>query len=393
MAGKRELWRELEVERERCPVTKLTDLDATRVTGYAAVKQLLRDTSSFGNRYGTVDPGEDELSRDDQVLAFADPPRHGRQRKLLTAALSASRVEHLLPSMQATVDGLLDTILAKEQQAFDLIAEFATPFPSHVTAELMGVPHELRDKFVHYSHLAELASAMPGVYDRELKEWSDIIEELVRERRAAGPEANDDLITTMCFAEVDGENLSEREVAQMVVLVNEAGNTTTTTLIANIAYALDEFPESKKAFLADIDGLVDSVIEEGLRYDGPIQALGRKALCSVELAGELIPKGEKVFGSYAGANHDPAIYDRPDEFVVGRDWRKLPTHMGFGYGIHHCLGANVARMEAKVALTTLYERLPELRVAPGFTPIAVPGHIFRGWTELQMAYSAQGGDA
>jgi cytochrome P450 len=389
----RELWSELASERAQCPVTKLADINATRVTSYAAVKQLLRDTASFSNRFGTVDPGDEELPRDDQILAFADPPRHGRQRKLLVAALSASRVERLRSSMQATVDRLMHTIVTGEQAEFELVADLASPFPAHVTAELMGVPHELRDKFVHFSHLAELASGMPGVYDAELREWSDIIEELVRERRAAGPDASDDLITTMCFAEVDGEHLSEREVAQMVVLVNEAGNTTTTTLITNIAYALDEFPEQRALFLADIDGLVESVIEEGLRYDGPIQGLGRKALCPADLAGYHIPKGEKVFGSYAAANHDPDVYDRPDEFVVGRDWRQTPSHMGFGHGIHHCLGANVARMEAKVALTSLYKRLPGLRVKPGFEPVAVPGQIFRGWTELQMCFDRPGAEA
>lgn len=385
MAETRKLWQELAAERAQCPVTKLEGTNTTRVTSHAGVKQLLRNTVAFSNRFGTLDP-ETELPLADQVLAFADPPRHARQRRLLTAALSASRVERLRSSMEETVGGLLDAIISKDSSQFEVISEFALPFPAHTTAELMGVPHELRDRFIHYSHLAELDSAMPGTYAKELREWSDLIEVLVRERRAAGPDASDDLITTMCFAEVDGEHLSEREVAQMVVLVNEAGNTTTTTLIANAVHALDEFPEQKAAFLADIDGLVESVVEETLRYEGPIQGLFRRAVCPGEVAGYEIPAGEKVFGSYGGANHDPEVYERPDEFVLGRDWRKLPAHMGFGHGIHHCLGANVARTESIVALSMLYKRLPGLRVTPGFEPVPVPGQIFCGWTEMQMSF-------
>ncbi len=388
MSARRQLWSDLAEERSRCPVTRHEDVNAVRVTSYAGVKEMLRDFRSFSNRFGTVEPGQ-ELPVENQVLAFADPPRHSRQRKLLTAALSASRVEHLHQAMQQTVDGLIDAIIATGSPDFELLSSLAGPFPALMTAELMGVPHELRERFVYYSHLSELSTAMPGVYDAELAQWSEMIEELVRQRRAVGPGASDDLIATMCFAETDGQRFSDREVAQMVQLVNSAGNTTTTTLISNIVYALDEFPEQKKLFLSDIDGLVDSVIEEGLRYDGPIQGLGRLSQCRAQIQGYDIAEGERVFGSYAAASHDPEVYEDADEFVAGRDWRKLPPHMGFGYGIHHCIGANLARLEARVALTTLYKRLPGLGVQPGFTPEAVPGWTFRGWMGMMLRYETK----
>jgi len=323
MSAPRQLWSDLAGERS----TRHEDVNAVRVTSYAGVKEMLRDFRSFSNRFGTVDPGQ-ELPVEDQILAFAGPPRHSRQRKLLTAALSASRVERLHEAMQQTVDGLIDAIIASGSPDFELISSLASPFPALTTAELMGVPYELRERFAYYSHLAELSTAMPGVYDAELAQWSGLIEELVRQRRAVGRGGSDDLIATMCFGETDGQRFSDCEVGQMVQLVNSAGNTTTTTLISNIVYALDEFPEQKKLFLSDIDGLVDSAVEEGLRYDGPIQGPGRLSQCPAQVQGYDIQEGERVFGSYAAASHDPEIYER---------------------------------------------------VQPGFAPEAVPGWTFRGW--------------
>ena len=142
MSARRQLWSDLAEERSRCPVTRHEDVNAVRVTSYAGVKEMLRDFRSFSNRFGTVEPGQ-ELPVESQVLAFADPPRHSRQRKLLTAALSASRVEHLHQAMQQTVDGLIDAIIATGSLDFELFSSLAGPFPALMTAELMGVPHEL----------------------------------------------------------------------------------------------------------------------------------------------------------------------------------------------------------------------------------------------------------
>jgi cytochrome P450 len=172
----------------------------------------------------------------------------------------------------------------------------------------------------------------------------------------------------------------------MVMLLNSAGNTTTTTLIGSTVWLLDRHPEQRALFLADIPGRVATLVEEALRFDGPIHGLHRRTTEDVTLAGKEIPAGQQVFACYAAANHDPAVYDAPDEFQVDRNWKKLPAHMAFGYGIHHCIGANLARLEAEVALSTLYRRLPGLRIRPDFEPQQVPGLIFRGWMGLELTY-------
>jgi cytochrome P450 len=185
---------------------------------------------------------------------------------------------------------------------------------------------------------------------------------------------------------VDGERFSREEVVQMVLVLVGAGLSTTATLIGNTIVALESFPAAKARFLSDVDGLAEAVVEEGLRYDGPIHGLFRTVTAPVELQGRPLAPGERVFACYSAANHDPDRFERPDEFVLDRDWRALPPHMAFGYGIHHCAGAHLARLEAQVAIATLYRRLPGLRLADGFVPAQLSGAVFRGWPEVRMRF-------
>lgn len=381
-----EPWAEVAADRAGCPVAFSSEIGAVQVTSYAAVKEALRNPRVFSSRWGTAFPQEDETPLEGQVLAFTDPPRHTRQRQLLTAALSAARMEKLRTVMQRFVDDIIDAAAARGG-GLELISELARPFPAHMISDLMGVPAGDRDQFVRYSEMAELSTAFPGAYAEEIEEWGRYIEGLVEARRAAGPRS-DDLITLMCFAEIDGQRFTAEEVSAMVVLLNSAGNTTTTTLIGNAVWLLDHHPDQRALFLADIPGRVESLVEEALRFDGPIHGLYRRATEDTELAGQPIPAGQQVFNCYTAANHDPAVYAAPDEFRVDRDWKQLPSHMAFGYGIHHCIGANLARVEAQVALGTLYRRLPGLRIRPGFTPEQIPGLIFRGWMGIELTYDA-----
>jgi len=379
-----EPWEAIAADRDRCPVAFSPDIDAFQVTSYPAVKDALRNPRVFSNRWDSATPRPEPLPVEDQVLAYTDPPRHTQQRKLLTAALSASRMEKLRPVMQRFVDDIIDGLVARGG-GFEVISTLARPFPAHMTAELMGVPVDDREQFIRYSELAELETAFPGTYRDQLDEWGRYIEDLVEQRRAAGPES-DDLITTMCFAQIDGQRFTAHEVSRMVMLLNSAGNTTTTTLIGNAIWLLDRYPDQKARYLSDIEGRVEPLVEETLRFDGPIHGLFRRTTEDTALAGQPVPVGQQVFACYAAANHDPAVYHDPDRFLVDRDWKQLPAHLAFGYGIHHCIGANLARVEAQVALATLYRRLPGLRVRPGFTPEQVPGLIFRGWMGLELAY-------
>jgi cytochrome P450 len=382
-------WQQLAADRRRCPVGFSAELDAVQVTSRAGVKEVLRDPYTFVNRFHTALPRTEPLPADEQVLAFADPPRHTRQRRLLAAALSRSRVESLRPYVRRIVDDLVDDVIANgtaNGTAFDLVDRLARPLPVRVVPGVVGVPPAEAGRFSRHAHLIELATALPGQFDEQLADWTSYVDQLVRQRRAAGS-TGEDLISVLCRAEVAGERFTDGEVAQMVLLLVGAGLSTTTALIGNTVVALEGHPAQKARFTTDPDAFAALVVEEGLRFDGPIHGLFRTAVADATILGAgRVHAGGRVYTCYSAANHDPADYDRPDEFVLDRDWAALPPHLAFGYGVHHCVGTHLARLEAQLALSVMYRRLPNLRMRPGFTPAQLPGAIFRGWTSVEMVY-------
>ncbi|MET0909569.1 MAG: cytochrome P450, partial [Ilumatobacteraceae bacterium] len=239
--------------------------------------------------------------------------------------------------------------------------------------------------------MMERAASLPdrSTVEVELAKFSEYLSSLVADREqrlAAGGDMPTDLITAIMTAEVDGERFSAPEVVAIISLLLSAGNTTTTTLIANLVKAIEENPSEKAKLLADLDGLSMSAVDEGMRFDGPIHGLFRTALKDTEVGGVAIPAGCRVFNVYGAGSHDPEVFENPDEFIIDRDFASLPSHLGFGMGIHHCLGSNLARTEARVTIETLYRRLPNLRLADGFIPQQYPGAIFRTYGMLQLEY-------
>ncbi|WP_181779813.1 cytochrome P450 [Pseudonocardia pini] len=379
-------WAPMAETRGRCPVGHSADLDAVMVTSYKGVREVLKNTSTFSSRWYTSYVRDEELPLDEQVLSFTDPPRHTRHRKLLTASLSASKVERWRAVSEEVVNGLIDGF-ADSTGPVDYLTAFGKPFPAEIIGQLFGIPEEDRELFMAGSEASELLTSNPEKYGPVVREFRDQIELRVAQRRERGGLVTDDLLAALCFAEVNGDRFTDKEVAGMVRLLVSAGNTTTTALVGNIIHALDRFPEQKALFLSDIDRYVDSVVEEGLRYDGPILGLFRRSTTTDSIQGcPAVREGDKVYSSYSAASHDPEQYDRPDEFIADRDWSKLPSHLGFGYGIHHCIGANLARLEAQVALKALYTRLPNLRVSDATTPTQFPGPVFRGWLGLSVEF-------
>ncbi len=379
---------QLTEERRHCPVASSADLDAVQVTSRAGVKEVLRDPDTFVNRFHTALPGTDPLPVDAQILAFADPPRHTRQRRLLSVALSRSRVERFRPHLQRIVDDLVDDVAAGGAE-FELVGRLAQPLPPRVIPRIVGVPPADADMFSRNAPLMEVATALPGQFGAELAEWTAYVGRLVRLARshATRPDAGDDLISVLSRAEVAGERFTVDEVARMILVLVGAGLSTTTALIGNTVVALEGHPRQKARFTADPDGLAELAVEEGLRFDGPIHGLFRTAVADATIQGhEQVRAGQRVYTCYSAANHDPAAFDRPDEFVLDRDWAALPPHLAFGHGIHRCVGTHLARLEARLALATLYRRLPNLRLRPGFTPQQLPGAIFRGWPSVEMVY-------
>ncbi|MCU1692592.1 MAG: cytochrome [Frankiales bacterium] len=381
-------WPVIAADRAQCPVAHNADLGAIAVLRYEDIKEAVKDPSTFVNRYHTARVMDVELPVDAQVLAFADAPRHGRQRRLLSAALSAARVEERKQRIQEIADEMVDGLLAGGP-TFELVEQFARPFPGAVLAEVLGVPPEDRASFVRGAQLSEAGASFARREDipwlDQLDAWQDYIRVLVKGKREAG-EGTGDLISALCFADVQGDRFTDEEVAQMVKLLLQAGNTTTTSLLGNAVVALDAFPEQKALFLSDPAGRVKGVVEETLRYDGPLHGLYRKAVEDAELGGCPVRAGESVWLGFGAGSHDPEVFSDPERYDITRSF--ATPHLGFGQGMHFCAGSNLARAEALVALETLYRRLPGLRVREGFVPQQLQAAVFRSWQSIEMVYDA-----
>ena len=279
-------------------------------------------------------------------------------RDLVSQGFTPKRVADLRPRIEAIADTLLRPLVARGEA--DLIDAFAFPLPTIVILEMLGVPADDHGRFRAWAN-ALLEPAMTAEAwaeaTRLLTEFTDYLRELFAERRAR---PRDDLLSALIAAEQAGDRLSENELFSTMVLLIVAGHETTVNLIANAVLALSERPDLRDALAADPSGL-PRAIEEFLRYDGSVErALNRWAAEDVEWDGQLIRRGDPVILILSSANRDPERFERPDALELGRSPN---PHLGFGKGLHYCLGSPLARLETDVALTTLLARLPNLRLA------------------------------
>jgi cytochrome P450 len=287
-----------------------------------------------------------------------DGDDHRRLRRLVTKAFTPRIVEQLRPRIQAIADELLDEV--EPQGEMDLSAAYAFPLPITVIAELLGVPTEDQDRFRQWSD----AVITPAVSQEELDhffeqmgEFVAYLTDLFASRRA---EPSDDLISALLAARDKDDALSENEVFGTVVLLIVAGHETTVGLIGNAVVSLLTHPDELARVRTD-PALLTAAIEEVLRYEGPVErTLNRWAATDVELGGQTIRRGELVIAIVNAADRDPERFPDPDTLNVGREDTR---HLAFGRGSHYCLGAPLARLEAQIALETLFRRLPGLRLA------------------------------
>ena len=292
------------------------------------------------------------------VMIFDDPPRHTRFRRLVNKTFTLRRVEALTPWIAAVADELLNTV---GQQSIDIIEHYTVPLPVKVIARMLGIPGEEYEMFKRWSDaFLSLTSMDNRERMQNLKEMAGYFGKIAAARRAQGAE---DLITALVEAEVEGEKLEEWEILGFCILLLIAGNETTTNLIGNILNILVERPALWQQLRSD-RSLVETVIEETLRYESPVQRLSRKATRNVEISGVNIPEGDLVRVYFGAANRDQKAFPNPNEFRLDRDLR---NHVAFGMGIHYCLGAPLARAEAKVTLNRLLDRFSgiECGTAPG----------------------------
>ncbi|MFB7783875.1 cytochrome P450 [Streptomyces vinaceus] len=308
-----------------------------------------------------------------------DAPHHTRLRALVSREFTAGRVEAMRPRVRRIADGLLDAL--PPAGSADLVAGYALPLPLTVICELLGVP--LADQHHFHTWSTELvAPSSPAAAGAAAGEMSAYFAALIA---AKADDPGTDLMSALVLDSAGQGGLSPEELLGMAFLLLVAGHETTVNLISSAVLALLRHPDQLAALRAD-PRLIDGAVEEALRHDGPVTAAAfRHAAEPVEIAGVRIPAGDSLMLSLAAASRDPAHFPDPDRFDVRRPAR---GHLAFGHGIHHCLGAPLARVEARTALETLLRRLPDL--ALGTAPESLvrrPGAMLRGVAALPVRWS------
>jgi len=315
-----------------------------------------------------------------------DPPDHTRLRGLVVKAFTARRVEDMRPRIQHIVDQTIDAVIA--QGHMDLIEDFAFRLPVTIICDMLGIPEDHREVFYKSSRDGgRLLDPVPLTPD-EIKQgnagnmMAQMYFQQLFELRRKTPA--DDLITQLLQAEEDGSKLTNEELTANIILLFGAGHETTVNLIGNGLLALHRNPD-QMALLKSNPALITNAIEEFLRYDSSVQMTGRVTLEDIEdLGGKRIPKGESVLCLLGSANRDPAVYpDRPDQLDITRP---NVRPLSFGGGIHFCLGAQLARIEAEVAISTLLRRLPELKLDDAENPRWRPTFVLRGLKEMPASW-------
>jgi cytochrome P450 len=377
--------------RDEAPVCWIPDLGMWMVTRYDDVAAVLHDPLTFSSAEGmgalmTGRVGRNRVDaraffgldiREMRVLIATDPPDHTRLRRLLSRAFTPRAITDLEPHLRDVCETLVDELLAATARGEgDLVEHLAMPFPVIVIAELLGIPPERRDDFKRWSDA--LVGALSGSWDpieaqETVAEMFMYLAEVVEHRRQA---PGDDLVSRLVggVAPDDPDALTFVEITLFAILLLVAGNETTTNLIGNGAAAFAAEPE-QAALLRRRPDLLPAAIEEILRWDAPVQGLFRSTTRPVTLAGVELPAGSMVLASFAAANRDSRHFPDADRFDIER---RPGDHLAFGHGIHYCLGASLARLEARLVGETLLARDARLQPMPG--ACRVDSMLLRGFT-------------
>lgn len=332
---------------------------------YEDTKAILADDSTFSSdpsRAPQFDAPEDEQSPIMDTVLFSDPPEHRRLRSVVDELFRPNAVTDLAPRIEEITTDLLDEALSGGEM--DIVDDLAYPMPVIVIAEMLGVPADDRGQFKEWSDAlvarpkARTEEAIREFQERQervLKELSEYFTGMIERRRA---DPHDDLITAILQAETNGQRLTEREVLGFCMLLLVAGNITTTNLITNAARCFGERPGTMDELRSgELD--TEPTIEEVLRYRSPVQALFRVTTTDTRVGDHEISEGEGIVTWLGSANRDSEQFPDPDRFVPDR---RPNQHIGFGHGTHYCLGAPLARLEAKIALDELLGRTDEIEI-------------------------------
>jgi cytochrome P450 len=347
---------------------------------YQTRAMLSDKKQEFGRKYGQCPL----FTHHTTSLIFNDPPYHTVVRKLLAGAFTPRKLAEMEPLIETIVNRLLDRL--EDMGEFDFITEFAMALPTEIISFMLGIPEEHRHRLRGFS-LAILGALDPVVPETRLAagnaavtEFAELLGELIAFRRANPDSAGQgEVLDALIFGEVDGRGLSEEELIQNCIFLLNAGHETTTSLVGNAAAILLEHPDQFALLKSDPD-LIETAVEEFLRYQSPLQIGNRLADEPIEVSGITLPAGTYIHTSIAGANRDPEVFDDPETVDITR--ANASKHLAFATGIHVCLGASLARIEGRVAIGNLTRRFPNLRLTG--KPEVMGLARFRGYTKLPV---------
>ncbi|WFE60104.1 cytochrome P450 [Micromonospora sp. WMMD712] len=350
--------------RKNWPVSWDETRQAWHVFSYRDYQTVTTNPLIFSSDFTSVFPVPSELAllMGPGTIGGIDPPRHAPLRKLVSQAFTPRRIAQLELRIGEITADVLDQV--RDQDRIDIASDLAYPLPVTVIAELLGIPTKDHEKFREWVDiiLSNEGLEYPNLPDDftetvgpAIEEWSEFLYAQIAQKRA---EPKDDLISGLCAAEVDGRKLTDEEVVNIVALLLTAGHISSATLLSNLFLVLEEHPQAQAAVRAD-RSLVPGVIEETLRYRSPFNCIFRILNEDTDIFGHPMRKGQMVIAWIASANRDTEVFTDPDAFDIRRESNK---HLAFGHGIHHCLGAFLARLEAKVFLNQTLDQFTEFRI-------------------------------
>jgi cytochrome P450 len=364
--------------RDESPAYRNERLGFWALARYDDVLAALHDPATYCSRHGiTLEP-----SPPLPMLLTTDPPAHTAMRRLVSRAFTPRRIADLEPTIRRLSTGYIDDFV--ERGEADLVADYAAKLPMDVISRMLGVPRGDDDQLREWTNaLIDRAEGEPDVTPAGIEAYGRLYDyftaHVARLQRAPG----DDLASVLVHTEVDGERLDDLELVGFCFLLIIAGNETTTKLLGNALHALQCFPDERRRVLDDPSRIPDAV-EETLRYEGSTQLMARTLTRDVELHGSRMAEGDKVLLLLGSANRDERAFDAPDRFDLDRP--RDQQHVGFGHGIHVCLGAALARLEMRVSLEELLRRVPDYELDFARLVRVHNGNV-RGYKEMPMSFT------
>jgi cytochrome P450 len=368
--------------RDNDPVWKDPQTGAWNIFRYEDVSAVLSDHRTFGSDFSQLDPDSPQNQMGVGNIVAMDPPLHHKFRGLVSQAFTPRAIARLEPRISDLTHELLNARAGRD--GLELVADLTYPLPVIVIAELLGVPAEDRPRFREWADVLLRTGNIGTAGEEETRaamaqfgNFHAYLREHIDARRA---QPREDLLSGLVAAELDGQRLTDDEIAGFATILLVAGHVTTTALLGSAIISLDENPDAEAAVRAD-EGKVAAAIEEVLRYRSPVGRAERIATTDTRLGDQLIRRGDEVDVWIPSANHDERQFESPDRFDIGR----TPNpHLAFAKGIHFCLGAPLARLEGRVALSILLRRYRSIRVDQSRPPVPYSSPIFNSVEELHV---------